>query len=181
MIKSVVTNENWQHIKGHCLYRVLFTWEGFETKTKVLWVQFCWSFKKMHAYIVEIQMIREPLYKAENNNNSNFLNVTKCQEVIYMLLINPHNDQVKYASLSSLAGKDMRFRRSYDIFKFTWLIYIRIRIQTQLCLAPIPISHYHPGTGGKNYFCSISTFLIRHVSEDVNWSVYGWNNRKFSG
>lgn len=55
----------------------------------------------MHAYIVEIQMIREPLYKAENNNNSNFLNVTKCQEVIYMLLINPHNNQVKYASLSS--------------------------------------------------------------------------------
>lgn len=101
MIKFVVTNENWQHIKGHCLYRVLFTWEGFETKTKVLWVQFCWSFKKMHAYIVAIQMIREPLYKAENNNNSNFLNVTKCQEVIYMLLINRHNNQVKYASLAS--------------------------------------------------------------------------------
>lgn len=122
----------------------------------------------MHTYIVEIQIIREPLYKAENNNDSNFLNVAKCQEVIYVFLINPHNNQVKYVLVTSFAEKDMRFRRPYDIFKFTRLIYIRIRNQTQLCLATILIPHYSTGTGTKSHFCSISTFLIRHVSGDVN-------------
>lgn len=42
----------------------------------------------MHTYILEIQVIREPPYKAENNNNSDLFKITKCQELKHMLLIN---------------------------------------------------------------------------------------------
>ena len=106
----------------------------------------------MHTYIVEIQIIREPLYKAENNNDRNFLNVARSQEVIYMFLINPHNNQVKYVLVTSFAEKDIRFRRPYDIFKFTRLIYIRIKNQTELCLATILIPHYSTSTGTSALF-----------------------------
>lgn len=106
----------------------------------------------MHTYIVEIQIIGEPLYKVENNNDRNFLNIARSQEVIYVFLINPHNNQVKYVLVTSFAEKDMRFRRPYDIFKFTRLIYIRIKNQTELCLATILIPHYSTSTGTSALF-----------------------------
>lgn len=86
-----------------------------------------------------------------------------------MLLTNPQNNWVKYVSVSSFAEKDRReVQKVIGHFQVhTTNRYIRMRIQTQLCLAALPIRHHHSGAAGKSHFYSVSTFLIRRVSEAI--------------